>query len=114
MAANSNFTVDAARALPGPEWLVARRVAAAERLDEVVWPTSHEEIWRYSRIDRFDLDLYRPVPGALLGEPGVEEAPGGGPIAALAGERAGLVVVRNGRPLLYFESKYRGIGPQAD
>jgi flavin reductase (DIM6/NTAB) family NADH-FMN oxidoreductase RutF len=24
------------------------------------------------------------------------------------------VVVRNGRPLLYFESKYRGIGPQAD
>jgi len=24
------------------------------------------------------------------------------------------VVVRNGRPLLYFESKYRGMGPQVD
>ena len=24
------------------------------------------------------------------------------------------VVVRNGRPLLYFESKYRGIGPQVE
>jgi Fe-S cluster assembly protein SufD len=93
----TNFTVDAARALPGPEWLRARRVAAAERLDDVVWPTAAEEIWRYSRIGELDLDRFRPVPAELLGEPGVEPAPGGGPVAAEAGERSGLVVVRNGR-----------------
>ena len=93
----ANFTVDAARALPGPDWLAARRVAAAERLADVVWPTTADEIWRYSRIEKLDLDVYRPVPSELLGEPGVEPAPGGGPVAAEAGERAGLVVVRNGR-----------------
>ena len=38
-----------------------------------------------------------PVTAGELGEPGVEPAPGGGPIAAEAGERAGLIVVRNGR-----------------
>jgi Fe-S cluster assembly protein SufD len=95
--AASNFTVEAARALPGPDWLVARRVAAAERLADLEWPTSREEIWRYSRIDQLDLDRYRPIPAELLGEPGVESAPGGGPVAAVVGERAGLVVVRNGR-----------------
>jgi Fe-S cluster assembly protein SufD len=91
------FTVDAARALPGPEWLVARRLAAAEQLASVTWPTPDQEIWRYSRIDELDLERFRPVPSEILGEPGVEGAPGGGPVAAEAGERAGLVVVRNGR-----------------
>jgi Fe-S cluster assembly protein SufD len=93
----ANFTVDAARALPGPDWLVARRVAAAARLADVEWPTASEEIWRYSRIAELDLHRFRPVPAELLGEPGVEAAPGGGPIAAEAGERAGLIVLRNGR-----------------
>jgi Fe-S cluster assembly protein SufD len=92
-----SFTVDAARALPGPDWLVARRVAAAEQLGAVTWPTADQEIWRYSRIGDLDLERYRPVPAELLGEPGVEPAPGGGPVAAAAGERAGLLVVRNGR-----------------
>jgi Fe-S cluster assembly protein SufD len=93
----ANFTVDDARALPGPDWLAARRIAAAERLADVAWPSTDEEIWRYSRIGDLDLDRFRPVPPDQLGEPGVELAPGGGPIAAEAGERAGLVVVRNGR-----------------
>jgi Fe-S cluster assembly protein SufD len=92
-----HFTADAARSLPGPEWLVERRVAAAERLADVPWPTDAEEIWRYSRIGELDLDRFAPVPRELLGEPGVEPAPGGGPVAAEAGERAGLVAVRNGR-----------------
>ncbi len=91
------FTVDAARALPGPDWLVRRRLAAAERLDGLAWPSTDEEIWRYSRVNEFDPDRYRPVPVEKLGEPGDEGAPGGGPIAAEAGDRAGLVVVRNGR-----------------
>ncbi len=91
------FTVDAARALPGPDWLVRRRLAAAERLADLAWPTPDEEIWRYSRVNEFDPDRYRPVAPDQLGEPGVDTAPGGGPVAAEAGEHAGLVVVRNGR-----------------
>ncbi len=58
------------------------------------WPTSAEEIWRYSRIDDFDLDRYRPA-GAEIGDP--LRSTGGGPMAAEAGARSGLVVVRNGR-----------------
>jgi Fe-S cluster assembly protein SufD len=92
-----HFSVEAARALPGPVWLEERRAAAAERLRDVRWPTADEEIWRYSRIGELDLQRFRPVSSEQLGEPGVEDAPGGGPIAAEAGERAGLVVVRNGR-----------------
>jgi Fe-S cluster assembly protein SufD len=91
------FTVDAARAQGGPDWLAERRVAAAERLADVEWPTDADEIWRYSRVGELDVDRFRPVPPESLGEPGVEPAPGGGPIAAQVDERSGLVVVRNGR-----------------
>jgi Fe-S cluster assembly protein SufD len=91
------FTPEAARALGGPDWLVERRLAAVEQLDGIAWPTDAEEIWRYSRIDELDLDRFRPPSHDELGEPGPEPAPGGGPVAAEAGERAGLVVVRNGR-----------------
>jgi len=97
MTNTEHFTADAARALPGPDWLAARRLAAVEQLADTEWPTSHEEIWRYSRIDDLDLGRFRPVPPERLGEAGVESAPGGGPIAAEAGQRAALVVVRNGR-----------------
>ncbi len=93
----SSFTADASRALDGPEWLAQRREHAFERLAEVKWPTPAEEIWRYSRIDELDLDRYRPVPFAELGRPGDERVPGGGPVAAEAGEHAGLIVVRDGR-----------------
>ena len=92
-----HFTPEAARGLPGPDWLADRRLAAVERLADVEWPTAAEEIWRYSRIGDLDLDRFRPVPAEQMGEPGDEPAPGGGPIAAEAGERSGLVVVRNGR-----------------
>jgi Fe-S cluster assembly protein SufD len=97
MAMLEHFTPEAARELPGPGWLTERRAVAVERLADVVWPTDAEEIWRYSRIGELDLANFRPVPAAQIGEPGNEPAPGGGPIAAEAGERAGLVVVRNGR-----------------
>src|SRR4029453_8807630 len=49
------FTPEAARALGGPDWLVERRLAAAEQVGGIVWPTAAEEIWRYSRIDELDL-----------------------------------------------------------
>ena len=54
------FTVDRARALGGPAWLVEQRVAAAERFAAAAWPTTEEEIWRYSRIDELDLERVRP------------------------------------------------------
>jgi len=92
-----HFTTDAARALGGPEWLVQRRLAAAEQLAGLTWPSQTEEIWRYSRVDELDLDRFQPFAADALGAPGVEPAPGGGPIAAQTGERAGLVVVRDGR-----------------
>ncbi|MFN8026487.1 MAG: hypothetical protein U0W40_09120 [Acidimicrobiia bacterium] len=97
MTNTEHFTADAARALPGPDWLSARRLAAHEQLAAVEWPTEHEEIWRYSRVDALDLGRFRPVPADRLGEAGPDTAPGGGPIAAEAGQRAALVVVRNGR-----------------
>ena len=97
MSSPAAFTVDAARALGGPEWLVARRVAAAERLGSIAWPTPQEEIWRYSRIDELDLDRFRPATAEELGAPGDERAPGGGPWAAEAGARAATIVVRDGR-----------------
>ncbi len=92
-----HFTPGAARGLPGPDWMTERRAAALERLGAVTWPTAAEEIWRYSRIGELDLDRFRPVPAEQMGQPGDEPAPGGGPVAAEAGERSGLVVVRNGR-----------------
>jgi Fe-S cluster assembly protein SufD len=52
------FTPDAARALPGPAWLVERRVEAAERFADAPWPTAEEEIWRYSRVGDLDLDEF--------------------------------------------------------
>jgi len=93
----TNFTADAARALGGPDWLLDRRLAAAKELETQVWPTAAEEIWRYSRIDELDLDTFRPLRPDELGKAGDEQAPGGGIVAAEAGERSGLVVVRNGR-----------------
>lgn len=97
MSGVAAFTVDAARSLGGPLWLAERRGAAAEQLSSVSWPTPHEEIWRYSRIDELDLARYRPMTAEELGPPGDERAPGGGPWAAEAGERAAMLVVRDGR-----------------
>jgi Fe-S cluster assembly protein SufD len=56
------FTPDAARSLGGPSWLIKRRVAAAERFSAAPWPTTEEEIWRYSRIGELDLEAFRPGP----------------------------------------------------
>jgi Fe-S cluster assembly protein SufD len=55
------FTPEASRALGGPEWLVARRLAALEGLDLAAPPSSSEEIWRYSRVDDFSLDGWAPA-----------------------------------------------------
>jgi Fe-S cluster assembly protein SufD len=54
----SAFTPDAARTLGG-DW-TEFRVAAAERFAAAELPTPDEEIWRYSRIDKLDLDAFTP------------------------------------------------------
>lgn len=92
------FTPDAAAALPGPEWLRARRVAAADRFASQPLPTEAEEIWRYSRISELDLGAFAPpapTPADGDGVAGVPEALK--PVLDAAGPVAGVVVVRNGR-----------------
>ena len=87
------FTPDAAATLGGPDWLRARRTAAAERFGAGSLPDPTEEIWRYSRISELDLDAYRPaLPAAGTSEPPPPPLPEG------TGDRAALVVVHNGRP----------------
>jgi len=56
----SAFSPDAARAF-SDDWSEFR-LAAAERFDVAEMPTPDEEIWRYSRIDRFDLSAFSPAP----------------------------------------------------
>ena len=89
-----SLTVDAARALPGASWLVERRVAAAERLASGALPTSAQEVWRYSPIDKLDLAAYHPAGPAPSGRPELS-----GLAASLVdalGERAGLVFTVDG------------------
>lgn len=99
----SPFPADAPSDLPGPPWLRARRAAAFERFQAADLPTEAEEIWRYSRIDELDLDAYSPV--SAVSEAGAVDPtglerdlpPALEAVAAAVGERAGLVVVHNGR-----------------
>jgi Fe-S cluster assembly protein SufD len=53
------FTPDAVREFDGG-WLDSR-LAAAERFAAAPMPSPSEEIWRYSRIDRLDLDRFSPA-----------------------------------------------------
>ena len=55
----SAFTPDAVRELGG-NWS-DMRLAAVERFAAAPLPTPSEEIWRYSRIDRLDLDAFAPA-----------------------------------------------------
>jgi Fe-S cluster assembly protein SufD len=85
------FTSDAARTLDGPDWLRARRVAAAESYAASGLPSPDEEIWRYSRVADLDLDQY-----ALAAEPMVD---GGGVdhLLSIFPERAATIVTVDGR-----------------
>ena len=60
----NQFTVDAARGLPGPRWLAERRAAAAECFAAAEPPTTAAEEWRYSAIADLDLASYRLANGA--------------------------------------------------
>ena len=99
----SPFPADAPSNLPGPPWLRARRTAAFERFQAADLPTEAEEVWRYSRIDELELDAYAPL--TVTAEAGTSDhaglerelPPALESVAAAVGERAGLVVLHNGR-----------------
>lgn len=84
------LTAASAAALEGPDWLRARRAAAADLFAAASAPTAELEEWRYSRIDRVDLDALTPA-----------EASGTDPAALAAAFTAldpvAVVVVDNGR-----------------
>ncbi len=52
------FGPEAAGALAGPQWLVSRRIAAAEQAAAGSMPTAQEEVWRYTPIGQLDLSRY--------------------------------------------------------
>ena len=54
----SQFTPEAAGAIPGPDWLARRRVAAAEQVAAATMPSVEEELWRYTPIGQLDLGRY--------------------------------------------------------
>ena len=56
----TEFSIDAARALAGPAWLVDRRVCAAQAFAAAVPPDVADEEWRYSAIREFDLADFVP------------------------------------------------------
>jgi Fe-S cluster assembly protein SufD len=89
------FTPESSAVVPGAAWLRDRRAAAAERVAGSALPTDAEEVWRYSRIGELDLDGY-----SLLGPDVDTDSTVPAPlerVLAVAGERAGLIVLRNGR-----------------
>ena len=88
------FTADTSSALAGPRWLALRRAGAFERFAAGSLPAEAEEVWRYSGIDRFDLDAFAPAPPAADdASPSLDL---GRALAAPFGSRAALVVTRNG------------------
>jgi Fe-S cluster assembly protein SufD len=92
----NSFTADAAQALPGPDWLRARRGAAFQRFAAAELPTEQEEVWRYSRISELDLSDFRPVVDD--GGDGSHEIPEPlRPLVDAVGARAALVLVVDGR-----------------
>ena len=91
------FTADAARALPGPAWLAARRTEAAERFASADPPTPAAEEWRYSPIADFDLGAYAAADGTGGGADGAGADGEVKPLHPMAFEAAGVVDCVNGR-----------------
>lgn len=80
------FSPAAAGALGGPQWLIDRRVAAAEAFESTPRPDVSAEEWRYSRIGELELDAFAPATEF-----------GDAPMPRLDVEPAALVRCVNGR-----------------
>jgi Fe-S cluster assembly protein SufD len=74
--------------------MAARRAEAWERFAAGSLPRESEEIWRYSGIDRFDLEGFAPAPPLEAGRP--QDLAVGRALAEPFGPRAALVVTYNG------------------
>jgi Fe-S cluster assembly protein SufD len=91
------FTPDSAAALAGPSWLCRRRTDAAEAFADAPLPTEKDEVWRYSRIDRLELDRFRPAGTVHTGDdPGPSPSDRIHSLVDGLGPRSGLVVTING------------------
>ncbi len=88
MSPLSNFSAARSAELAGPDWLQARRAAAADSLGRRELPTFEDEEWRYSPIDELDLDAFEPSRGG--------PAPFDADLLADVGETSGLVVTCDG------------------
>ena len=93
----TQFTVDAARSLPGPSWLAERRAAAAERFAAADPPTAAAEEWRYSAIADFDLASYRLANGAGAAAAATEPGDAGGVIGVDGSAAAAVVDIVDGQ-----------------
>jgi Fe-S cluster assembly protein SufD len=96
-ALTTPFATDLGSRLAGPDWLRARRRAAAEAFAAADLPSSADEVWRYGRIDELDLAAYAPaVDGGDGADPGDLPAATRALVDAVP-DAAAVVVVRNGR-----------------
>lgn len=95
------------QSVAGPSWLNERRQAAFDRLHEQELPTTEPEEWRYSKIEDFDPSSYsvsHNTVAAQLDEGEFDQA-----LRSLLqeiGDRAGLVVLRNGQ--VVYEKGFEG------
>jgi Fe-S cluster assembly protein SufD len=93
----STFTPENAAGLPGAPWLAERRSAAAEVFASSPLPTEKDEVWRYSRIDRLDLDRFQPAGAGRAGaDPGPTPSERIHALVARLGPRSGLVITIDG------------------
>ena len=95
----TTFTPESAAAQPGPAWLRQRRSDAAATFASSPLPSEKDEVWRYSRIDRLDLDRFQPaapVPLASANVPGPSPSDRIHSLVAGLGPRSALVVTING------------------
>ncbi len=95
------LSIDYVKSLSGPQWLIDRRLTAANMLDGVAWPTKKAEEWRYSPIDKFDLSVFAPVGSAdsavapaLITQAEVNVHLHNGALVSVDGAVDGLTVVR--------------------
>ena len=115
------FGADAAKSLPGPDWLKKRRLADWERFSGSEAPSESDEIWRYSRIDDLDLERYAPARPSGSAPAGLDDLPADvAQLVAAAGPSATVVVSRDGgdaevlRPQQGISVAPSGQGPCAD
>ena len=78
-------------------WLTGRRTAAAQSFASSPLPTEKDEVWRYSRIDRLDLERFHPAGSRRSGgDPGPSPSSRIHALVDGFGPRSGLVVTIDG------------------